>query len=68
MCAKGDIGKLYEPKVLNECIQLDFWGHIKNLNEKDKNVLISVDRFSRWPSVMFCKINKSDKVLKVLSS
>ena len=66
MCAKGDIGKVYEPKVPNECILLDFWGHINYLNEKGKNVLISVDRFSRWPSVVFCNNNKSDKVLKVL--
>ena len=45
--AKGDIGKIYEPKEPNECLQLDFWGPIEYLNESDKHVLVAVDRFSR---------------------
>ena len=28
MCAKVDIGKIYEPREPKECIQLDFWGPI----------------------------------------
>ena len=28
MCAKGDIGKIYEPREPKECIQLNFLGPI----------------------------------------
>ena len=33
MCTKGDIGKVYEPRDPNNCLQSDFWGPIKYLNE-----------------------------------
>ena len=64
--AKGDVGKVYEPREPNECLQLDFWGPIRYLNESSKYVLVAVDRFSRWPSAMICGNNKSDKVLKFI--
>ena len=41
---------------------------VKYLNESDKDVLLAVDRFSRWPSAMICKNNKLDKVLKFISN
>ena len=66
LCAKGDIGKVYEPKEPTECLQLDFWGPIKYLNESSKYFLVSVDRVLRWPSAMICGNNKSDKVLKFM--
>ena len=66
LCAKGDMGKAYEPRELNECLQLGFWGPIRYLNESSKYVLVAVDRFSRWPSAMICGNNKSDKVLKFI--
>ena len=66
LCAKGDVGKIYEPREPNECLQLDFWGPIRYLNESSKYVLVAVDRFSRWPSAMICGNNKSDKVLKFI--
>ena len=47
LCAKGDIGKVYEPREPNECLQLDFWGPIRYLNESSKYILVAVDRFSR---------------------
>ena len=34
--------------------------------ERDKYVLVAVERFSRWPSAMICRNNRSDKVLKFL--
>ena len=66
LCAKGDIGKVYEPREPNECLPLDFWGPIKYPNESSKYVLVSVDRFSRWHSAMICGNKKSDKVLKFM--
>ena len=66
--AKNDIGKVYEPREPNECLQLDFWGPIRYFNETSKNVLVAVDRFSRWPSAMICWNNKSDKVLKFIKN
>ena len=56
-----------EPRVPNECIHLIFWWPIKCFNESDKDVLVAVDRFSRWPSAMICKNNKLDKVLRFIS-
>ena len=47
LCAKGDVGKVYEPREPNECLQLDFWGPIRYLNESSKYVLVAVDRVSR---------------------
>ena len=66
MCVKGDIGKIYESREPNECLQLDCWGPIKYLKESDKYVLVAVDRFSRWSSAMICGNNRSDKVLKFM--
>ena len=66
LCAKGELEKIYEPREPNECLQLDFWGPIRYLNESSKYVLVAVDRFSRWPSEMICGNNKSDKVLKFI--
>ena len=63
---KGDMGKVTEPREPNECIQLDFWGPINDLNESRKYVLVATDRFSRWPSAMVTTTNTSDKVLKFL--
>ena len=68
MCSKGDVGKISEPKELNECVQLDFWGPINYLNESKKYVLVAVDRFSRWPSAMVCNSNRSDKIVKFLKA
>ena len=59
---------MYEQKEPVECIQLDFWGAIKYLNESDKDILVAVDRLSRWPSALICSEKKSDKVLKFISS
>ena len=58
--------KKYEPREPNECLQLDFWGPIRYRNESSKYVLVAVDRFSRWPSAMICRKNKSNKVPKFL--
>ena len=31
-----------------------------------KNLIVAVDRFSRWPSAMVCNTNRSNKILKFL--
>ena len=49
LCAKNDIGKVYEPREPNECLQLDFWGPIRYLNESSKYVLVAVDRSHAGP-------------------
>ena len=59
---KNDLGTVYDPKEPNECIQLDFRGPIKYLNESEKHVLVEIDRFSRWPSAIIRTHNKSEKV------
>ena len=56
---ENGLGTVYEPKEPNECNQPDFWGPIKYLNESEKHILVAVDRFSRRPSAMICKNNKS---------
>ena len=66
MCAKGDTGKIYEPREPNESLQLD--GSTKHLNKSDKYVLVAIDRFSQWPSAMVFNNAKSDKVLKFLKN
>ena len=64
-CApKSDIGKVKEPREPNECLQLDFWGPIKYLNESSKYVLVSVDQFSRRPTAMICGNKGSYQNLK----
>ena len=63
---KGDMGKVPELREPNECIQLDFWGPINYLNESKNHVLVTTDRFSRWPSAMVSTTNTSDKVFKFL--
>ena len=68
LCAKGDVGKVYEPREPNECLQLDFWGPIRYLNESSKYVLVAVDRFSRWPSAMICGNNKMIRSLSSLNN
>ena len=68
MCSKDDIGKILEPKEPNESVQLDFWGPINYLKESKKYVLVTVDRFSRWPSAMVCNSNRSDKIIKFLKA
>ena len=68
MCSKDDIGTIPEPKEPNESVQLDFWGPINYLKESKKYVLVAVDRFSRWPSPMVCKLNRSDKTVEFLKA
>ena len=65
LCARGDIGKVYELGDPNKCLQLVFWSPNKVLNETDKYVLLAIDCFSRWPSAIMCN-NKSDKALKLI--
>ena len=43
LCTKGDIGKVYEPREPNKCLQLDIWGPIRYLNVSSKYVLVAVD-------------------------
>ena len=44
LCARNEMGILYEPKESNQCIQLNLSGPIKLFNESDKYIFIAEDR------------------------
>ena len=58
--------KLSEP---GQEIQIDFTGklHNKNLNGEIQ-ILIAVDRFSKWPRVKVCKTSEAKEVINFLTS
>ena len=62
----GKLEKLTEPV---QEIQIDFTGklHNKNING-DIQLLIAIDRFSKWPIVKICKSAKTKEVENFLSS
>ena len=47
MCSKGNLGKIPEPKELNEAVQLDFLEPINYPQELKNYVIVAIDRFSR---------------------
>ena len=51
----------------NQKIQLDFAGPIKSKTRGDVNILVAVDRFSKWPTAQICKNTDSRTVLKFLT-
>ena len=55
----GKLGKLTEP---GQEIQIDFTGKLHNQKiHGDVQILIAVDRFSKWPTVKFVKLPKQKK-------
>ena len=62
----GKLKKLSEP---GQEIQIDFTGklHNKRING-DVQILIAVDRFSKWPTVKICKTAETKEVLNFLTN
>ena len=62
----GKLKKLTEP---GQEIQIDFTGklHNKRING-DVQILIAVDRFSKWPTVKICKTAETKEVLNFLKN
>ena len=50
-------------------IQIDFTGklHNKRLN-RDVQILLAVDRFSKWPTVKICETTETEKVINFLTN
>ena len=62
----GKLGKLTEP---GQEIQIDFTGKLHNQKiHGDVQILIAVDRFSKWPTVKICKTAETKEVIQFLTS
>ena len=62
----GKLGKLTEP---GQEIQIDFTGKLHNQKiHGDVQILIAVDRFSKWPTVKICKTAETKEVKQFLTS
>ena len=64
---KNESGKLKSLTAPGQEIQIDFTGklHNKKLNGENQ-LLIAVDRFSKWPTVKICKTSESKEVINFL--
>ena len=62
----GKLKTLTEP---GQEIQIDFTGklHNKRING-DVQILIAVDRFSKWPTVKICKVAETKEVISFLTN
>ena len=62
----GKLEKLTEP---GQEIQIDFTGKLHNkIINADVQLLIAVDRFSKWPTVKTCKSAETKEIINFLSS
>ena len=60
----GKLENLTEPELK---LQFDFTGKLHNKNiHGDVQILIAVDRFSRWPTVKICKTSDTKEVIQFL--
>ena len=66
---KNHNGKLKKLTKPGQEIQIDFTGkrHNKRING-DVQMLIAVDRFSKWPTVEICKTAETKEVLNFLTN
>ena len=64
---KNESGKLKTLTEPGQEIQIDFTGklHDKKLNGENQ-LLIAVDRFSKWPTVKICKTSETKEVINFL--
>ena len=64
---KNESGKLKTLTEPGQEIQIDFTGklHNKKLNGENQ-LLIAVDRFSKWPTVKICKTSETKQVINFL--
>ena len=62
----GKLKKLTEP---GQEIQIDFTGKLQNKRiNGDVQILVAVDRFSKWPTVKICKTAETKEVLNFLTN
>ena len=62
----GKLEKLSEP---GQEIQIDFTGKLHNKHlHGETQILIAVDRFSKWPTVKICKSAETKEVINFLTS
>ena len=62
----GKLEKLTEP---GQELQIDFTGKLHNQKiHGDVQILIAVDRFSKWPTVKICKTAETKEVIQFLTS
>ena len=66
---KNQYGKLEKLSEPGQELQIDFTGklHNKNLNGEPQ-ILIAIDRFSKWPTVKICKTSDTKEVISFLSN
>ena len=66
---KNKYGKLEKLSKLGQEIKIDFTGkmHNKNLNG-ELQILIAIDRFSKWPTAKLCKTSETKEVTSFLSN
>ena len=62
----GKLEKLTKPE---QELQIDFTGNINNNKTSGENqILIAVDRFSKWPTAKLCKTTEVKEVLHFLNN
>ena len=62
----GKLEKLSEP---GQELQIDFTGKLNNKKLNGEiQILIAIDRFSKWPTVKICKTSETKEVINFLSS
>ena len=62
----GKLEKLSEP---GQEIQIDFTEKLHNKNSNgEPQILIAIDRFSKWPTANFCKTSETKEVTSFLSN
>ena len=66
---KKHYGKLETLTEPGQELQIDFTGKLHNKNiHGDVQILIAIDRFSRWPTVKICNTSETKEVIQFLSS
>ena len=66
---KKHYGKLENLSEPGQELQIDFTGKLHNKKfNGETQPLIAIDRFSKWPTVKFCKTSETKEVINFLSS
>ena len=64
---KQNFGKLKTLTEPGQEIQIDFSGKLNNKNlNGDHQILIAIDRFSKWPTAKICKSSETKEVINFL--
>ena len=64
---KQNFGKLKTLTEPGQEIQIDYSGKLNNKNLKgDHQILIAIDRFSKWPTAKICKSSETKEVINFL--